>query len=134
MGWEDYTFPSGSLVFIRGNWLPDYDPFFSKLQQENVTDIVIIQYVLPLNLTHTYQYIYDPVTKDNICRWSYNQEVKLAKMPSLGEIKRLGSVYKYGLCSAKPIHRNGFESCKTEDLKKHLDQITHILHFSKVEG
>jgi len=134
MGWEDYVFPNASVVFLRGNWLPDYEPFFKRLQEHNVCDVIIIQHLLPLDLINTYHYMYNDVTPETICRWSYNQVIDVAKMPSIGELIRLALTYQYGLVSKKSVYREGKNIYKKDEVERSQNQVKYILHFSKVEG
>lgn len=131
-GWEEANFPAGSVVFLRGTWLPDFEPFLKKLQEHNVCDIVIIQSFLTLESDYTYRSITNFVTEDIISRWSYDRPIVLCKVPTIGELIRLARAYNYGLMMRSSSNRDGQKVYKKGTTEQYSDYARYTLHFSKI--
>lgn len=132
--WENYSFDSGSLVFFKGVHAPDFHEFFKRMQDCNVTDIIIMgTWFVNSYLENTYWFrkIENPNLENS--RWTYNRPVELYRVPSIGELMRLANICNYGLSYKEPTNnRQGDVIFKKTEIEKNLDLVHYILHFSKI--
>lgn len=89
--WQKYTFEPGSLLFLRGCWLPDYRIFFDKIAKDGVTDVIITNmfvdagYDLGPNMDLYAKINFDFETSN---RWAYNESVDNVIIPSISLLDR----------------------------------------------
>lgn len=97
-GWEEYTFPKYSVAFLRGILVPEYEVFFKKMQEEDVTDIIFIHGFITTQLCCHAHMFHNPIQNGKINRWLFNRPTDYI-FPSIGEVRRIASNYNFGLVS-----------------------------------